>query len=232
MVLKDILDDEYYLCIDEVKEKKELFNVFIEKWEKFFSNPKLFEKIDRKIIKEINAYEWQANTEAGKMLKCNSPLYSCKYADGEFRYSYYDNKNLYFEFTKDGITLSFIITPVEKDGLELFFGAYFIEEAEELKIFYSKRPSSSNPYNLSFVNYNLIFEKMGLDDLCKKISAFIEHSENSNTFSEDIKQSEKDEEERIKREKLRKRYEEEKKQQAIDEEIRINEERMNRLRNL
>ena len=229
--------DESYLYGEGLDEKKELFDTLLEKWKVFFNNPDLMGIIDREEKGYINASMWRGNLEKGEMYKVDAQLYLCKHNSGEFYYSHYDKKNIYFEFTKEDIILSFAMYHEEGNGLKLLLTFQPNgEKAESASIYYTTPPNSMYPHRWTHGSVESMLRKMHLDDMCDKIYAFSEHFESSDSFTEKLKaeiQEERDEQKRKEEEKRREEeHEEQERQRAIEEEKRKQEEKMDRLKNL
>lgn len=187
---KDDALRDIFLDGDGLNEKKELFDKDIKVWKEFFSKPELFGKINRKRNGILNCYRWNSNSK--KIERLEHPRYLCSYADSDekFDYSFYDDKNFYFEFTKEKVNLSFIVTLCEK-GLRLLLThgsstSTVLEvsksdisdpsspycKAEETNVYCSHSSTADIPDSVST---KCMFEKLELVDVYEKILAFSEH---------------------------------------------------------
>lgn len=230
--------DDSYLYGDGLGENKEIFDILIEKWKDFFSNPKLFGKIDREINGDILVCRWfGGNSLDGEMDYSYHPRYLCRCDGEEFYYSYYDDKNLEFEFTKNDIKLLFSICLSKGEGLALQLSAKPKNGKEKSAIvLYSYPPFGTLNNRWADVNYEKMFRKMELYDFYEKISAFVKHFKSHDSFTEKMEQEiiekAKKEQEKLRIENEKKRLEEKERQRAIEEAEKLEEENMNRLRNL
>jgi len=146
-------------------------------------------------------------------------------------------RNIYFEFTKDGIMLSFAMHQEAGKGLKLSLAFQPNGEVLESASVYYSQPSRPNvPEGWCILTIREMLIKMGLNDMYEKISAFAKHFDSSDSFTEEMKtkiQEEMNEKKReIEDERRKKEHEEQEKQRAIDEKKRKQEEKMNRLKNL
>ena len=149
-------------------------------------------------------------------------------------------RNIYFEFTKDDIMLSFAMhQEVDKAGVGLKLLLTFQptgETAESVSIYCAKPSTRSSSYKWCEVTISEMLIKMGLDDMHSKMSAFVKHFDSPDSFTEKFKaeiQKEMNEKKRKLEEYRRKQeHEEQERQRAIEEEKRKQEEKMDRLKNL
>lgn len=165
------------------------------------------------------------------------PRYLCRCDGEEFYYSYYDDKNLEFEFTKNDIELLFSICLSKGDGLALQLSAKPKNGKEKsATVLYSYPPSGIFNNRWADVNYEKMFRKMELYDFYEKISAFVKHFKSHDSFTEKMEQEiiekAKKGQEKLRIENEKKRLEEKERQRAIEEAEKLEEENMNRLRNL